>query len=52
MRKKYMKFANNREVKSDSQSDIIVETTLCNRITSHMMISANSLAVISGREGM
>ncbi len=47
-----MRFAYNREVKSDPRSDIIAEGTLCNRITSCVMTSANSLTVMSERQSM
>ncbi len=52
IRKEYMRFAHNREVKSDPRSNIIVEGTPCNRMTSHVMTSANSPAVMSEGQGM
>ncbi len=52
MRKEYMRFAHNREVKKDPRSDIIVEGTPCNRMTSRVMTSANSPAVMSERQGI
>ncbi len=47
-----MRFAPNREVKSDPRLDIIAEGTTFNRMTSHLMTSANSPDVISERQGM
>ena len=47
-----MKFAHNRELKSNPQSDIFTEGIPCNRITSHVMTSANSPTVISERQGI
>ena len=52
IRKEYMMFAHNREVKSDPRSDIIGEATLCNCMTSCVMTYANFLAIISERQGM
>ena len=50
--KEYMRFGHNREVKSDPRSNTIAEGTICNRITSRVMTSANSPAVMSERQGM
>ncbi len=47
-----MRFAHNREVKSDPRSDIIADGTPYNRMSSRVMSSANSLAVMSERQGM
>ncbi len=52
MRKQCIRFAHNREVKSDPRSDIIAEDTACNRITSRVMNYANFPAVMSERQGM
>ena len=45
-----MRFIHKQEVKSDPRSDIITEGTLCNRMTSHVMIFDNSPAVMSERQ--
>ena len=42
-----MRFAQNQEVKSDPQSDIIPESNSCNRMTSRVMTSANLPSVMS-----
>ena len=47
-----MRFAYNREVKSDPRSDIIVEGTSCNRMTFCVMTSANFATVRSERQGI
>ncbi len=48
-----MRFAHNREVKSDPKLDIIiVEGTLCNRMTTCVMTFANSFAVIFERQSI
>ncbi len=47
-----MRFAHNWEVKSDPRSDIIAEGTPCNRMTSRVMTSANSPAVMSEGQEM
>ncbi len=47
-----MRFAYNREVKSNPQSNIIAEGTLCNRMTSRVMTYANFQPVMSERQGI
>ncbi len=47
-----MRFAHNRHVKSDPQSDIIAEGTQFNCMTSCVMTFANSSAVMFERQGM
>ena len=47
-----MRFAYNQEVKSNPRSDIIAEGTPCNCMTSRVMTSANSPAVMSERQGI
>ena len=52
MRKEYMGFAHNQEVKSNPRSDIVAEGTQCYRMNSRVMTSANSLAVMSERQSI
>ncbi len=47
MWKEYIRFAHNQEVKSDPQSDIILEGNSCNRMASRVMTSANLSSVMS-----
>ncbi len=47
-----MRFAQNREVKSDPRSDIIAEGTPCNRMTSCVMTSASSPSVMCELQGI